>query len=440
MNRIILFSPVGGTDPIPQTNIRDGSLLHICRVYKPTDVYLYMSSEIHAIHKQDNRYCYCLERLAKLQQREMQIEVITRPNMVEVQLFDTFYVEFRDIIRTIAENMDETDQLLLNVSSGTPAMKSSLIVLATMGEYPYRLIQVTTPTRKMNEHKHADYDVATLWELNEDNEENFENRCHEIQCPTLSLIKQEEIIKQLVHSYDYQAAIRVCDMLPEHLTGHYKPLLETALLRLQLEMPKVNKRSKELGLNWLPITNEKKQIIFEYALSLDVKRRKGEYADFIRAITPLLFNLYANILRCRCSFDISAYSYHDGKKLVWDERKLSGTEADNTLQAAFRNSFNYGTVYSYHLSSLILSLSDTEKLVECVKDLRCIEQNVRNIAAHEIVALPDERIKKLTDGFTTSDIMNMIKEAFRHSDVSPKPDYWDSYDKMNEYIIQKMEG
>lgn len=49
MNRTIIFSPVGGTDPISSSNLRDGSLLHICRWYKPDKVYLYMSKEILAL-------------------------------------------------------------------------------------------------------------------------------------------------------------------------------------------------------------------------------------------------------------------------------------------------------------------------------------------------------------------------------------------------------
>ena len=57
MNRTILFSPVGGTDPISSSNLRDGSLLHICRWYKPDKVYLYMSKEILALHEKGNRYC-----------------------------------------------------------------------------------------------------------------------------------------------------------------------------------------------------------------------------------------------------------------------------------------------------------------------------------------------------------------------------------------------
>ena len=37
MNRTILFSPVGGTDPIHNKNCRDGSMLHIARVYDVVD-------------------------------------------------------------------------------------------------------------------------------------------------------------------------------------------------------------------------------------------------------------------------------------------------------------------------------------------------------------------------------------------------------------------
>ena len=55
MNRTILFTPVGGTDPISSTNGHDGSMLHICRQYKPDEVVLYMSKEMLDFQEQDNR-------------------------------------------------------------------------------------------------------------------------------------------------------------------------------------------------------------------------------------------------------------------------------------------------------------------------------------------------------------------------------------------------
>ena len=162
MNRTILFTPVGGTDPISSTNGHDGSMLHICRQYKPDEVVLYMSKEMLDFQEQDNRYLYCLQQLAKLQNRHMDYKIIERRELTKVHEFDYFYNDFRTIIMDIYKNMDETDRLLLNISSGTPAMKSGLLVLQTIGEYPATLVQVTTPEQAINEHVHKDYDVKLL--------------------------------------------------------------------------------------------------------------------------------------------------------------------------------------------------------------------------------------------------------------------------------------
>ena len=176
MNRTILFTPVGGTDPISSTNGHDGSMLHICRQYKPDEVVLYMSKEMLDFQEQDNRYLYCLQQLAKLQNRHMDYKIIERRELTKVHEFDYFYNDFRTIIMDIYKNMDETDRLLLNISSGTPAMKSGLLVLQTIGEYPATLVQVTTPEQAINEHVHEDYDVKFLWNYDEDNREDFQNR------------------------------------------------------------------------------------------------------------------------------------------------------------------------------------------------------------------------------------------------------------------------
>ncbi len=88
MNKTVLFSPVGGTDPISLGNMRDGSMLHICRMYKPDIVYLYMSKEILDYHSEDNRYVYCIDRLSELQNHKIEYEIIERPELVDVHEFD----------------------------------------------------------------------------------------------------------------------------------------------------------------------------------------------------------------------------------------------------------------------------------------------------------------------------------------------------------------
>ena len=91
MGKTILFSPVGGTDPISWSNGYDGAMLHIARVYRPDKIILYLSAEILALHKK----VYCLEKLARLQNRAMPaIEIIERPELRNVQHFDIFFDEF----------------------------------------------------------------------------------------------------------------------------------------------------------------------------------------------------------------------------------------------------------------------------------------------------------------------------------------------------------
>lgn len=162
MNRVILFTPIGGTDPISATNCKDGSMLHICRFYKPDKVVMYMSKEMLDYQEKDNRYRYCLDNLAKMQGREMEYEIIERKELTRVHEFDYFYQDFRTVISEIYKEIDETDTLLLNVSSGTPAMKSGLLVLQTLGEFPAKVIQVATPEKRINEHYHKDYDDGSF--------------------------------------------------------------------------------------------------------------------------------------------------------------------------------------------------------------------------------------------------------------------------------------
>ena len=87
-----------------------------------------------------------------------------------------FYPEFSEIINQIMwEQMDEMDTLILNIASGTPAMKSALVAMQSISEYPCRLVQVTTSNHVMNKHDIRGYPPILMWEYNEDNQPNAEN-------------------------------------------------------------------------------------------------------------------------------------------------------------------------------------------------------------------------------------------------------------------------
>ena len=195
MGRRILFSPVGGTNPISLSNCQDGSMLHIARYYYPDEAILYMSKEIVRNEEKDGRYTKSLKRLSKDWDRDIEIKMIKRSDLVNVHEFDFFYKEFRKILLEIRSNLDEEDELIVNISSGTPAMKSGLLVLVTLGEIDCKVVQVFTPIKGMNEHEHKGFDLDVLWDLNEDNSNGI-NRCREVVCPTLTSLQKKEIIKR----------------------------------------------------------------------------------------------------------------------------------------------------------------------------------------------------------------------------------------------------
>lgn len=440
MNQTILFSPVGGTDPISATNYRDGALLHICRVYKPSKVILYLSSEMMENQKKDNRYLYCLDELAKGQQRQMEYQLIERPNLHEVQEFDYFYRDFRDILRDIYQHSDKTDRLLINISSGTPAMKSGLLVLQTLGEYPGTLIQVTTPERRINEHTHKNYDVKTLWELDEDNESGFENRCHEVNCPTLSAIKNEEIIKKHIAVYDYQAALTVADAMPASETKAYRDYLALGAARLLLDFKKVDEIQRGLQENLTPIREGDKRKYFEYALNLQVKLKRKEYADFLRASTPLIVDLFELALNKQFKIKVDDYCFYNKEARRWDERKL---RAEGELLAILdeeyekAGGFKFGFVYSDSLRALIVRKSQNQHLTQLVEDLREVESKVRNLAAHEIVSITEQFVLEKT-GFTCKQILEKIKALFPYTGINATQDNWNSYDDLNLKIEEAL--
>lgn len=436
MGRKILFSPVGGTDPISQNNLHDGALLHICRWYQPDDVYMYMSDEIIKKRDADNRYIYCLDRLSEKTGHTMNYHEIERPDLDKVYDFNFFYNDFKKELDQIIGEADESDTIYLNISSGTPAIKSGLLVLATLLDYRCKLIQVVTPVGKMNEHNHDENDIEMLWELDEDNDDDAVNRCRVAYCPSLTEIQQKDIIKKHVANYDYAAALDLADDMSEEAACSFIDLLRMARERQLLNLSEFDKYQKKLGVDFSPVKSSNERNYFEYALELSCKLKRGEYADFIRGVTPIVADLFELILKSRCSIDISAYyrvEKNGAKK--WDTYKIS---ADTELSSALQGDWNEpvsGNVGSAALLNAILYYSDDVSLNELVQEVRDVEEKVRNIAAHQIVSINEQMIKSNT-GFTPQRIINDIKRLFSYTNIRLKKEFWDSYDDMNSYITE----
>ena len=439
MGKKYLFSPIGNTDPIKY--LYDGSMLHICRYYEPDVVYLYLSKEMAENHKKDNRYVETLNLLGDFLNHKFEVHIIENPDMVEVQQYDVFNDEFRKIISEIEEQKEKEDQLLVNMASGTPGMKSALLIMATLAEYRFLPIQVSTPQKKSNlEHEERDeYDVKANWELNEDNEESAENRCQEVKCLNLMRLLKIDMIKKHLLSYDYHAALAVGKEIKDELNPVAWKWLQSADARAVLDWERMNRVLPENnGIISAVRQENKKKILFEYLLALDLKVKRGEYADFIRGITPLGVDLLEMVLEQYCQIDIRQYYMKNAKNgRKWSRGRMEGTEVQEIMNARY-SSFNYKDVYSRHLQLVIEKKCKDDLLKQRTEELVQIEYNVRNIAAHNIVSATPEWVKEQA-GRSVEDILWLLKYICEQVKINTRKENWDSYDYMNKRIIEELD-
>lgn len=439
MGKKYLFSPIGNTDPIKY--LYDGSMLHICRYYEPDVVYLYLSKEMAENHKKDNRYVETLNLLGDFLNHKFEVHIIENPDMVEVQQYDVFYDEFRKIISEIEEQKEKEDQLLVNMASGTPGMKSALLIMATLAEYRFLPIQVSTPQKKSNlEHEERDeYDVKANWELNEDNEESAENICQEVKCLNLMRLLKIDMIKKHLLSYDYHAALAVGKEIKDELNPVAWKWLQSADARAVLDWERMNRVLPENnGIISAVRQENKKKILFEYLLALDLKVKRGEYADFIRGITPLGVDLLEMVLEQYCQIDIRQYYMKNAKNgRKWSRGRMEGTEVQEIMNARY-SSFNYKDVYSRHLQLVIEKKCKDDLLKQRTEELVQIEYNVRNIAAHNIVSATPEWVKEQA-GRSVEDILWLLKYICEQVKINTRKENWDSYDYMNKRIIEELD-
>ena len=169
----ILFSPLGDTDPV--RGCYDGAMLHILRHYKAVRVVLFYTQDMEEKERRDHRYTRAIQRVAPHCAIE---EIFT--GIRDAHLYESFSKVLPQEVLRLRETYPE-HTLLLNLSSGTPQMKTVLAMLAADTEGCVG-VQVSSPTRRSNRRNEVTQDaedIDALLENNFDDEEGAENRCEE---------------------------------------------------------------------------------------------------------------------------------------------------------------------------------------------------------------------------------------------------------------------
>ena len=436
--RKILFSPLGKTDPI--SNKHDGSMLHICRIYKPDKVYLYMSKEILQDHESDNRYVFCLEKLGELLNHNFEIEIIERPELVYVHKLDDFYEEFKRCLQEIER--ENEGGILFNVSSGTPAMKMTLQVLASLYPARYTAIQVGTPANAANkEHEDTDhYDVELQWECNLDNQETFENRSSRSKTDMLFLNIQKENMKRLIREYDYSAALMLAENMEESLSEKAVLYLKAAERRNLLDISGAQKLLGKEAEDVLQTAGGEEKDIIEYLINLNIKLKKRQYADYIRAITPVILDILLVYMRKKYGISEEKFCVKKGKEIWYLNINKMQKSAPDILTILRRkySTLRENPLSSEYVSEIILAKEKDFEVKDSIKKIRDVEKRIRNYAAHEIVAITKENILR-DASIQPEEIMELLGLLSIKAGIKISEKDWESYDSMNNRIICEIE-
>lgn len=421
----VLFSPIGGTDPI--SNYRDGAMLHICRVYKPDKVYLYLSKEMCEYHDIDDRYRKAIEFLERDQKWQCEIEIIRDDTMENVQIFDAFIDPFETKLEEIRQK-DQPEEILVNVSSGTPAMKSSLQMLSMLGN-KIVAIQVSTPAKSINKlHEDKDnYDLEIQWECNEDNGKEFENRCIVSDAKRLLDRIRKETIEKYILVYDYEAAKILAETLSKTPSERFQGCLNIAIARNKLDLNVIKSKKKKYSVeNWFPIVADRDMKEYEYLLAMQVKLERKQYADFVRDITPIFASLSERVLKQDCK--ISFLDIGDKKNDKW---RLSKEK----LHKLGINICKEDVIYTHYVLEIIERKSSNSTLKKLLSEIRDVEKNIRNLAAHELVGVTKEWMEKRIS-FTIEEVMDKLFQLADYAGISISKENRKIYQKMNEELVR----
>lgn len=288
----ILFSPIGNTDP--WRNNHDGAMLHIVRHYQPKMVYLFFTKSIwngNATYIGHRNYDWkkIIQSISGTKTKvEILVEDIEFPHD-----FDGYKDTFHKHIKLIHQDYPDAT-ILLNVTSGTPQMESTLCLEYVTYPNNKICVQVSTPEKGSNasiEYASPNNQFNQL-QCVSDLECISKNRCKELNIISFKETIVKNQIKELVAKYDYTSALA--------LYNDEKNILKNKLLRKQLLI--LNDAIQKY--NILPdldkkYSDEKLKNSLFHCLLLDLYFKRGDYANAlirVKSIAEFLAIEYLNKL------------------------------------------------------------------------------------------------------------------------------------------------
>ncbi|MDT2760812.1 type III-A CRISPR-associated CARF protein Csm6 [Enterococcus xiangfangensis] len=285
----ILFSPIGNTDP--WRNDRDGAMLNIVRHYKPDLTFLFFTESIwEGSDKVAPHRLFNWEEIIKKVSNKTSVECMIE-KIEDVNGFDSYKDIFHKYLVDL-ENRYPDAEFLLNVTSGTPQMETTLCLEYITYPSHKDCIQVTTPLLASN--------ANTKYANPEDQEidleiVNIEESKSESRCQSISIISFREAmirnqVKSLIENYDYEAILWLLDAQKSFYNGsRIRSRLKevTKNIKTHEVFPSITKKYRN---------NDLQKALFHFLL-LDMRFKRRDIAEVlirVKSITEFVVEKYLN--------------------------------------------------------------------------------------------------------------------------------------------------
>lgn len=416
--KTVLYSCIGTTDPV--RGLRDGGLMHIMRFYRPDIVYLFLTSEILRLDKKDNRIAKTFSHIKENWDGYVPQVIRYETDIEDPSDMDILTEPMNKLFqRVLRENPG--DQILLNLSSGTPQMQILLVQMALDPRYSTRGVQVKKPEKRSGTAARTSEDPYPVDEallLNEDDEADPPNRCCE---PKMMAVRREAVRNQLValvSQRNYAAISQMGAQLPAPIPKLAKHLD----YRSHFLLSEAQKAASGLtGLGLFADQGKMSYAIYEMVEYFGVLRHLvylKRYTDFVLRLNPFLVRLQLTMLEEK----LKKIHVQTEKVIVKDGSHIkinaNGMQEKLPEMCAFLEDKMHSKVQDRDVSisalNGMLEYLNIDKdplalLIDCEK----LNSRLRNTAAHNLFSISDESIRAICNR-SAEDIVKALEKTLLH--------------------------
>ena len=381
----ILISAVGDTDPI--RNFHDGALVHIARKYRPDKIIIVFSER--TIGKKEN-----IEKVLHAIDPEYVPEIVIHKPIIlnaDIYVFDTMYDQFESIIQ---QYYTKDDELLLNLSSATPQVKSALFVINRLSELNVKAVQVSSPEKDSNAgiRHDSEEDIQALIETNIDNKSDFVDRTIEDTSEKFKQGLMKKTIRDFIQKYDYKASLELANQLSEF------PGLKECRKKLHDIVDSLDRQDIPQLLKTKSWNEQKKKVLNAY-LTIDLQIERGNFSEGLIRIKSLTEFILEDFIKDRYPGLLDTYTNASEKKYLglWDYYNILEDENEKDL---------------------------CEK-IEKVKSIN----STRNTVAHKLDPIKAKELKQLDTVLKT--LKDLVKEHYQLREKD-----FDFYKEQNKELLK----